>query len=381
MAYEPISLDGTEALLGLDLTSLEAGPKRARTLLSRQAPLVAPAAQLEVLDALTLTSPSGAGDFDGDLARHGWAGGLRPSRLEIFQINVGKLCNMTCRHCHVDAGPDRVHEMMTRETAELCVAVLERSGAHTVDLTGGAPELNPHFRYLVDASVALGKHVIDRCNLTVLLLPRYDDLPGWLADRGVEVVCSLPHYRQLNTDAQRGDGTYRKSIEALRRLNAVGYGQGDPGRILTLMTNPAGAYLPSAQSSVQAEWKAALERNHGVTFDRLIALSNMPIARFLEWLLETGNLQAYMQRLTNAFNPAAVAGLMCRNTVSVSWDGRVFDCDFNQMLELETQYRDGRRAHLSELDLEAFLGRRIVTRRHCYGCTAGAGSSCGGATA
>jgi radical SAM/Cys-rich protein len=229
--------------------------------------------------------------------------------------------------------------------------------------------------------VARGKHVIDRCNLTVLLLPRYDDLPAWLAERGVEVVCSLPHYRQLNTDAQRGDGTYAKSIEALRRLNAVGYGQGDPGRLLTLMTNPAGAYLPSSQASVEAEWKAALQRNHGVTFDRLIALNNMPIARFLEWLLETGNLQAYMQRLTNAFNPGTVAGLMCRHTVSVGWDGRVYDCDFNQMLELETEYPDGGRPHLSAFDLDAFLQRRIVTRRHCYGCTAGAGSSCGGTTA
>ena len=201
----------------------------------------------------------------------GPSSGRRP--LEIFQINVGRLCNMTCRHCHVDAGPDRVAENMDRETVDLCLAALDRTTAHTVDITGGAPELNPHFRYLVDQSVARGKHVMDRCNLTILLLPRCADLPEWLAARGVEIVSSLPHYRRLNTDAQRGDGTFDRSIEALRRLNAAGYGQGDPRRRLTLVSNPAGAFLPGGQASLERDWKAGLARHHGVTFDRLFTLS------------------------------------------------------------------------------------------------------------
>ena len=241
---------------------------------------------------------------------------------------------MTCRHCHVDAGPDRVAENMDRETIDLCLAALDKTAAHTVDITGGAPELNPHFRYLVDQCVARGKHVIDRCNLTILLLPRFADLPAWFAERGVEVVCSLPHCRKRNTDSQRGDGTFEKSIEALRRLNAAGYGHGDPRRRLTVMANPAGAFLAAPQAALEREWKADLARNHGITFDRLITLNNMPISRFLEWLLETGNLQEYMERLTNRFNPATVAGLMCRNTLSVSWDGTLHDCDFNQMLDI-----------------------------------------------
>jgi radical SAM/Cys-rich protein len=257
---------------------------------------------------------------------------------------------------------------------ELCLRALDRTGAHTVDITGGAPELNPHFRWFVDACVARGKHVIDRCNLTVLLLPRCEDLPAWFAERGVEVVCSLPHFRKPNTDAQRGDGTFERSIDALRRLNAAGYGQGDPRRVLTLMHNPAGAFLPGAQSSMEREWKAGLAKNHGVSFDRLIALNNMPIARFLEWLEETGNLQGYMETLVSAFNPAAVNGLMCRDTISVGWDGALYDCDFNQVLDLPV------RSGATLADLAGDPTDRIVTDRHCFGCTAGAGSSCGGAT-
>ena len=222
---------------------------------------------------------------------------------------------------------------------------------------------------------------MDRCNLTVLLLPRCADLPGWFAERGVEVVCSLPHYRRLNTDAQRGSGTYEQSLEALGRLNRAGYGQGDPRRVLTLVSNPAGAYLGGDQHSLEAEWKASLAREHGVSFDRLIVINNMPIARFLEWLIETDNLQDYMERLVNAFNPATLPGLMCRNTLSIGWDGRIYDCDFNQMLDLESRYSDGERPHIRDFDLELLANREIVTGRHCFGCTAGAGSSCGGAIA
>jgi radical SAM/Cys-rich protein len=359
-----------------DLASPGSGPKSTKTLRSRGSSLASPETQLRLLDAVPLES----GDFDAALAACGWSE-LRPASLEILQINVGRLCNMTCRHCHVDAGPDRVAENMDRETVDLCLAALDKTGAHTVDITGGAPELNPHFRYLVDQCVSRGKHVIDRCNLTILLLPRFADLPIWFAERGVEVVCSLPHCRKRNTDSQRGDGTFEKSIEALRRLNASGYGHGDPRRRLTVMVNPVGAFLAAPQAALEREWKAGLARDHGITFDRLITLNNMPISRFLEWLLETGNLQAYMERLTNAFNPSTVAGLMCRNTLSVSWDGTLHDCDFNQMLDIPVARPDGGPAHIRDFDPAMLQARRIRTRRHCFGCTAGAGSSCGGATA
>jgi radical SAM/Cys-rich protein len=354
----------------LDLDSPQSGPKGTRSLRARGAPLASPAAQLRALNALPLVR----GDFDQALGEAGWPE-LGPAALEIFQINVGRLCNMTCRHCHVDAGPDRTAENMDRETIELCLAALDRTTAHTVDITGGAPELNPHFRYLVDQCVARGKHVIDRCNLTILLLPRFADLPEWFAERGVEVVCSLPHFRRLNTDAQRGDGAFAKSIEALRRLNAAGYGQGDARRRLTLMSNPVGAYLAGSQAVMDREWKAGLAKNHGVTFDRLITLNNMPISRFLEWLVESRNLGPYMERLTASFNPAAVGGLMCRNTLSVSWDGTLHDCDFNQMLDIPVALPGARRPHIRDFDPGALQARRIQTARHCFGCTAGAGSS------
>ncbi|MBZ0271221.1 arsenosugar biosynthesis radical SAM protein ArsS [bacterium] len=371
----------SEALdYGLPLSSDDAGPKPTRSLRARREPLADTSAQLRRLAEVELIDANGARiEFERTLAGAG-CGALLPAALEVFQINIGKLCNMTCRHCHVDAGPDRTDAMMTRETIDACLWALDKTDAHTVDITGGAAELHPHFRDLVEACVARGKHVIDRCNLTVLLLPRFHDLPAWLAERGVEVVCSLPHYRRLSTDRQRGDGTYEKSIEALRRLNAVGYGKGDPRRRLTLMTNPVGAFLAPAQASAEPEWKAALARDHGIAFDRLIALNNMPISRYLEWLDASGNLAAYMQRLVDAFNPAAVDGVMCRNTISISWDGFVYDCDFNQMLDLSCA-GEGGPMHVRDFDPAAFARRRIVTRRHCFGCTAGAGSSCGGATA
>jgi radical SAM/Cys-rich protein len=227
--------------------------------------------------------------------------------------------------------------------------------------------------------VARGKQVIDRCNLTVLLLPTLTDLPEWLAERGVEVVCSLPHYRRLNTDTQRGDGTFEKSIEALRRLNAAGYGKGDPQRRLTLVSNPVGAFLASSQTKMEQEWKSGLLKHQGVSFDRLIALNNMPISRFLEWLEQSGNLDSYLELLVNSFNPATVEGLMCRNTLSIAWDGRMYDCDFNQMLDLEIQPQAGRSPHIRDFNPDWLAQRQIVTAKHCFGCTAGAGSSCGGA--
>jgi len=220
---------------------------------------------------------------------------------------------------------------------------------------------------------------MDRCNLTILLLPRSAGLIEWLGERSVEVVASLPHYRRPNTDAQRGEGVYERSIEALRRLNAAGYGQGDPRRRLTLVSNPAGAFLGASQATLEDEWRQALKRNFDLSFDRLFVLNNMPISRFLEWLETSGNLEAYLERLVNAFNPAAVDGVMCRNTLSVGWDGRLYDCDFNQMLELELESSGS--THISQFDEAAWHRRSIVTARHCFGCTAGAGSSCGGQTA
>lgn len=358
------------------LTDPASGPRPTRSLRARGNPLADAASQLAMLADWAAPDPEAA-DFAGRL-RTLDAGLLRPAPLEIFQVNLGKLCNMTCRHCHVDAGPDRSDAMMDEATVEATIEAMLRSGAHTLDLTGGAPELHPSFRRLVVAAKAHGMHVMDRCNLTILLAKRFEDLPEFLAAHDVEVVASLPHVRALSTDAQRGDGTWRKSIEAIRRLNAVGYGQSDPAHRLTLVSNPAGAFLGAGQATLEAEWKRELADRHGVFFDRLFVLNNMPISRFLEWLVESGNFEGYLAKIVEAFNPAAVPGVMCRNTISVGWDGRLFDCDFNQMLELDA---DISAPHVRNFDLAAWQSRTIVTARHCFGCTAGAGSSCGGQTA
>ncbi len=358
-----------------DGLNLVEGPKKILSLVRRGVPLANPAMQLQVLNEIPLLEPDGSrSQFAATLAQHGCRE-LRPVDLEIFQMNLGKLCNMSCRHCHVDAGPDRRKEVMDRETIDACLLALDKTGAHTVDLTGGSPEMNPHFAYLVDELVARGKHILDRCNLTILLASGYTHLPWWLAERGVEIVCSLPHYRMRNTDAQRGAGTFEKSISALRRLNETGYGQGDAHKKLTLVSNPTGSFLAGDQCSMEREWRHELERLHNVRFDSLITLNNMPIARYLEWLQDSDNLQDYAETLLSAFNPGTIDGLMCRNTVSIGWEGGVYDCDFNQMLALGSQGT----ANIREFDPKNFADRRIVTTRHCYGCTAGAGSSCGGA--
>jgi radical SAM/Cys-rich protein len=267
---------------------------------------------------------------------------------------------------------------MSRETMEQCLAALAKTAIPTVDLTGGAPEMNPHFRWLVEEVRKLGRHVMDRCNLTILETAPHADLPEFFARHQVEVVCSLPHYRALNTDKQRGEGVYEKSIRALKKLNALGYGDGKSGLRLVLVTNPVGAFLPAGQASLEAEWKRELLKNHGIRFDALFTLTNMPISRFLEWLEQSGNLAAYLERLVVAFNPAAARGVMCRNTLSVGWDGQLYDCDFNQMLDLPVEA--GAPRHIRDFDLAKLEARSIVTDRHCFGCTAGAGSSCGGAT-
>ena len=302
---------------------------------------------------------------------------LRATGVDILQINVGKKCNQTCRQCHVDAGPDRT-EMMPRDVMEKCLEVLATTDIPTVDITGGAPELHPDFREFVARSHAIGKHVMDRCNLTILLLPNYSDLPEFFAEHQVEVICSLPHYRAKQTDSQRGEGVFDESIEALHRLNAVGYGKPDSGLVVNLVMNPVGAFLPGNQASLEREWKRELEHRHGIVFNNLYTITNLPISRFLEWLEESDNLEGYMTRLVNAFNPGAAQGVMCRNTLSVGWDGQLYDCDFNQMLELGLA-GDGPRS-IMDFDIAQIRHREIVVGPHCFACTAGAGSSCGGAT-
>ncbi|MFA0963421.1 arsenosugar biosynthesis radical SAM (seleno)protein ArsS [Roseivirga sp. BDSF3-8] len=302
---------------------------------------------------------------------------MRPTGIDIMQINVGKMCNQTCKHCHVDAGPDR-EEIMTRKTMELCLDILKKYDIPTVDLTGGAPEMNPHFRWFVEEVSKLGKQVIDRCNLTIIRAnPKYHDLPDFFAEHGVEVVSSLPHYTALRTDRQRGDGVFGRSIEALQMLNEKGYGMEGSGLTLNLVYNPTGAILPGPQETLENEFKKQLRRKFGLEFNNLFVITNLPISRFLDYLIVSGNYEDYMQKLVDAFNPAAARGVMCRNTISIGWDGYIYDCDFNQMLELKV--RQGGR-HLSEFDFEKMVNRPIAMDQHCYGCTAGAGSSCGGQT-
>ena len=337
---------------------------------ARGEPLAAAAEQRATLRRLPLSR-----DFDGALVDAGLPP-LTASAIEIFQINVGKVCNQTCRHCHVDAGPDR-REEMSRETMELCLAALAKTRIPTVDITGGAPEMNPHFRWLVEECVALGRHVMDRCNLTILETPSHRDLPEFFAKHRVEVVCSLPHFTAHATDRQRGDGIFETSIAALKRLNAVGYGNGRSGLRLVLVSNPVGAFLPGDQAALEADWKRELSSRYGVVFDSLLCITNMPISRYLEWLVTSANLESYMEHLVTAFNPAAAKGVMCKNTISVDHSGLLYDCDFNQMLEMPV---NGEVKHIRDFDHASLAGRTIAVDRHCFGCTAGAGSSCGGAT-
>ena len=317
---------------------------------------------------------SGAPPFDDVLIRNGLPV-LQTTRIEVLQVNVGKLCNQTCAHCHVDAGPDR-REAMSRETASRVIEVLRRYEIETLDITGGAPELNPQFRFLVDEAAKLGRRVIDRCNLTVLTLPGQADLIPYLAERRVTVTASLPSFRAAGTDTQRGDGVFEKSIAALRMLNAAGYGNGT-GLVLDLVHNPVGAFLPGNQASIERDYRRELTARHGIVFDHLHTITNMPISRFLEFLERKGNTRSYMDLLVRSFNPTAAAGVMCRTHLSVGWDGALYDCDFNQMLALTADH--GAPGTLDDLLATGRLARRVRTGRHCFGCTAGAGSSCGGA--
>jgi radical SAM/Cys-rich protein len=301
---------------------------------------------------------------------------LRAASISVLQVNVGKRCNQACRHCHVDAGPDRT-EVMPADVVEACLAFLERSDIPTLDITGGAPELHPAFRDIVLRARAAGRHVIDRCNLTITRLPKYADLPEFLASNAVEVIASLPSVAARQTDAQRGEGVFEDSIAALQHFNALGYGVDGSGLLLNLVTNPVGAFLPASQRALEADWKRELLRRHGIVFNRLYTITNMPISRYLQFLVDSGNLQAYMERLVASFNPATVGGLMCRSTLSVGWDGRLYDCDFNQMIDLGTT--QSAPATIFDAAPALLEGRPIVVGPHCFGCTAGAGSSCGGA--
>jgi radical SAM/Cys-rich protein len=343
------------------------------TLLRQASSLANPANQVEILETRNAESLR---DFDQTLGMHGLPA-LQADGIDVLQVNVGRLCNQTCEHCHVDAGPDR-REAMTLDTAKACLRVLAESGISTLDITGGAPEMNPHFRYLVSEARQLGRRVIDRCNLTILLAPGFEDLPEFLARHQVEVVASLPCYLQENCDRQRGNGVFHRSIEALRRLNGLGYGL-EGGPTLTLVYNPLGPSLPPVQQELEEAYRRELRGRHGVEFTRLFTITNMPISRFLDDLLRSGRYEHYMRTLIESFNPLTVEGVMCRSMLSVDWRGRLFDCDFNQMLELGVarelppNIRDVDRVVLARI-----ARRRITTGRHCFGCTAGDGSSCQG---
>ncbi len=305
---------------------------------------------------------------------------IKRAILEVLQVNLGYLCNLSCTHCHVNAGPKRT-ELMEKETIDQVLEFIRRENIHTLDLTGGAPEMNPHFKYLVMQARAMNVRVIDRCNLVILQEPGYEDLAGFLADNGVEIVASLPCYLEDNVDRQRGKGTFTASIEALKKLNALGYGQADSPLMLNLVFNPQDNNLPPPQQSLEAAYKQHLFENYDIVFNKLYAMANLPIQRFGSMLISKGLFSDYIQLLKDKFRQENLPGVMCRNTVSIDWQGYVYDCDFNQMLNLPLGANLTHKTHLSELQCNKLAGSAIAVRQHCYGCTAGQGSSCGGALA
>ena len=348
-----------------------------KSLLARQNDLSSPKKQLEIL---------GNGLFqDGELPtfaeklQEQGKFPLRPNKLEILQINLGYMCNQVCAHCHVDAGPDR-KEIMTKDTMSTCLEVIKLTGAHTLDLTGGAPEMNPNFRWFVSEASKLGvTDFIVRSNLTIIMAnKKYHDLPDFFKAHNVHVVSSMPHYTRGKTDKQRGNGVFDKSIKALQKLNDVGYGIKGSGLKLDLVYNPSGAFLPTNQKALEADFKQALLEDFGISFNNLFAITNLPISRYLEYLIASDNYEDYMYALVEAFNPVAVDHVMCTNTISVSWDGWLYDCDFNQMLELKVASKV---QHISDYNEALLQNRNIIISQHCFGCTAGAGSSCQGTVA
>jgi len=298
--------------------------------------------------------------------------------LEILQVNLGYLCNLSCTHCHVNAGPKRT-ELMNKATVDLVLDFISREAIHTLDLTGGAPEMNPHFKYLVTRARAMDVTVIDRCNLVILEEPGYEGLAGFLAGNKVEVTASLPCYLEDNVDKQRGKGTFSASLSALKKLNALGYGQPDSDLQLNLVFNPQGASLPPEQRSLEKAYKEHLQDHYGIIFNKLFAMTNLPIQRFGSMLISKGLFNDYLQLLKDHYRQENLHGVMCRNTLSVDWQGYVYDCDFNQMLQLSLGANPNSKTHLSDLISRSLTGSPITVRQHCYGCTAGQGSSCGGA--
>ncbi|MEX0771564.1 MAG: arsenosugar biosynthesis radical SAM (seleno)protein ArsS [Balneolales bacterium] len=346
-----------------------------KSLLAQSSKLTDPSYQIEVINRHNDRIRSLA-KFDEKLDDIGLFP-LKPSGIEIFQVNLGYMCNMTCKHCHVDAGPGR-QEIMAKETLQYCLDALKESGIKTVDLTGGAPEMNPHFRWFVDEVSKLGKHVIVRSNLTILDTKKFKDLPEFMAERGIEITCSLPFYSKKKTDNQRGEGTYDTSVKVLNILNKLNYGREGSGLELNLVYNPVGAFLPPSQKSLEKDYKRALKKDHNIIFNNLFTITNLPISRFLNFLLLSDNLEDYMESLIASFNPGAAQGVMCRNTISIGWDGYLYDCDFNQMLQMKINH--GTPDHIRNWNEEKLNSRNIQVNQHCYGCTAGAGSSCGGTT-
>ena len=304
---------------------------------------------------------------------------LKPKKIEVLQINVGYMCNQVCAHCHVDAGPDR-QEIMTKETMQHCLDVIKKTEAHTLDLTGGAPEMNPNFRWFVEEASKIGvQDFIVRSNLTIIKSnKKYHDLPEFFKKHNIHVVSSMPHWTQGKTDKQRGNGVFNKSIQALQELNAVGYGMPESKLKLDLVYNPSGAFLPGDQYSMEQEFKKVLKADFGIQFNNLFAITNLPISRFLDYLIASENYEDYMYSLVEAYNASAVQNVMCTNTISVSWDGWLYDCDFNQMLELKVNSKAN---HISNYNENILQNREVVISQHCYGCTAGAGSSCQGSVA
>jgi len=344
--------------------------QRTKSLSSRHNPLSNTFVQLNVLNGHEIVDEK----FESFSSKLGQS--ILPITPQVFQINIGKLCNQSCAHCHVDAGPDKKVENMSKETLDTCLDILRKTDIPTVDITGGAPEMHPYFRWFVEECVTLGKKVINRCNLTIIEAhPKYHDLPDFFAKNNVHVISSLPYFTKSRTDNQRGDGVFEDSISALKKLNDVGYGVESSGLILDLVYNPSGAFLPGDQASLELEFKRQLSRRYGISFNNLLVITNLPVSRFLDYLLETNNYNDYMTALIEAYNPATIEGLMCRNTLSISWEGYIYDCDFNQMLDLKV---DLSVQHIKDFDLEQLSRRQIVVNQHCYGCTAGAGSSCGG---
>ena len=341
-----------------------------KSLKARESELAMVAKQIEIISAID-NQPRFA-----DKLRNIGLFPLKPTSVEILQINIGYMCNQVCEHCHVDAGPDR-KEIMTKNTMRQCLEAIKKSGANTVDITGGAPEMNPNFRWFIEELTKIGvDDIIVRSNLTIIVAnKKYQSLPAFFKANNIHLISSLPCDTQENVDKQRGDGVFNDSIEALKMLNRIGYGVESSGLKLDLVFNPGGASLPGDQQALELDYKRELQQNFGIAFNQLFTITNLPISRFLDFLVASERFEEYMEKLITSFNPYTVENLMCRNTISVGWEGDLYDCDFNQMLHLKTASSV---QHISDFNVEQLSKREVVISQHCYGCTAGAGSSCQG---